>query len=153
MIHLDAATVTKDGANFVTSWTDLSTQGNNLTAPGGNQPTWISGALNGKPVIRFDGTTSYLSTTTLPVTGNSPFTILMVVTYQSIANGLPYSIPLGLGYDDAADGEEFYFGALKTDNFLHTGWGSGYTTDVVTSANAIGNTYLIEAVYDAASMR
>lgn len=46
----------------VSTWTDSSTQGNNLTqATGANQPTYKTAIVNGKPVVRFNGTSTFLS--------------------------------------------------------------------------------------------
>ncbi|MFA6175236.1 MAG: RHS repeat-associated core domain-containing protein [Phycisphaerae bacterium] len=53
--------VTSNGSS-VSAWGDQSGSGNNaLQGNGGNQPTVQSGVLNGKPVIRFDGTDDNLS--------------------------------------------------------------------------------------------
>ena len=43
-------------------WPDQSGSGNNGTqTSSGNQPAWVTGALNGHPVVRFNGTSSYLN--------------------------------------------------------------------------------------------
>jgi hypothetical protein len=50
------AGITKDGSDNVSAWADQSGVGNNATqATGANQPKWIDNVLNGKPVLRFDG--------------------------------------------------------------------------------------------------
>ena len=43
-------------------WADQSGNGNNATQPSSiNRPLWVAGALNGRPVVRFDGVNSYLN--------------------------------------------------------------------------------------------
>ncbi|MHB9024121.1 MAG: fibronectin type III domain-containing protein [Armatimonadota bacterium] len=50
------AGVTKDGSNYVTAWADQSGQGNDATNGGSTErPLYVGSALNGYPVIRFDG--------------------------------------------------------------------------------------------------
>ncbi|WP_437759495.1 LamG-like jellyroll fold domain-containing protein [Sorangium sp. So ce1389] len=46
----------------VASWIDLSGSGNTATQGSGTaQPTWVDAALNGRPVVRFDGSTSFIN--------------------------------------------------------------------------------------------
>ncbi len=58
------AGVTKDGSNKVSAWADQSGSGANANqATSGAQPTWVDSALNGKPVLRFDGSDDFLQGT------------------------------------------------------------------------------------------
>ncbi len=50
--------VTNSGGS-VSGWADQS--GNNNNATGVNQPLWVANALNGLPVVQFNGTNSYLN--------------------------------------------------------------------------------------------
>jgi hypothetical protein len=48
--------ITKDANNFVSTWEDQSGQGNNATSSVSTEkPQYVADALNGKPVIHFDG--------------------------------------------------------------------------------------------------
>jgi hypothetical protein len=84
-LHLkaDAGTsTTTDGASL-SSWTDQSGNGNNATAPG-TQPVYKTNVLNGKPAIRFNGS-SYL---TLPAPSsmgiqNSSYEMFIVANSSS----------------------------------------------------------------------
>ena len=62
--------VTKDANALVSVWTDASGHGNNATSRSGSEPTWTASAINGHPVLHFDGAASYLQ---LP-SGFSDFT-------------------------------------------------------------------------------
>ena len=53
---------TLSDGNAVATWTDLSGNGRNATqATGANRPLFKTGIVNGKPVVRFDGTNDLLS--------------------------------------------------------------------------------------------
>jgi prepilin-type N-terminal cleavage/methylation domain-containing protein len=57
------AGVIKDGSNLVSSWADQSGNGNNAAATGSARPLFVSGQVNLRPVIRFDGTDDFMSLT------------------------------------------------------------------------------------------
>jgi len=62
VLHLDADAITglNDG-DKVATWEDLSGEGNDATqATEANRPTYKTDILNGKPVVRFDGSGSYM---------------------------------------------------------------------------------------------
>jgi hypothetical protein len=74
--------VSKDASGFVSWWADQS--GNNFNVTQGNylkQPRLVDSAVNGKPVIRFDGSNDFIQTATsvnlLNNTGN--FSLFVVV--------------------------------------------------------------------------
>ena len=51
----DASTITHS-SNAVTQWRDKSTNERHANASGANSPQFVSNALNGKSLLRFDGT-------------------------------------------------------------------------------------------------
>jgi hypothetical protein len=56
--------VTTDGSGNVSQWTDQGPLGNSaVQSSAGNRPHLLSSALNGKPMLQFDGSTSYMSVT------------------------------------------------------------------------------------------
>jgi hypothetical protein len=66
----------------VGTWTDSSTSAKNLTqATGSKQPLYKTAVLNGKPVVRFDGTDDTMATAALTL--DQPLTYLMVVKMNS----------------------------------------------------------------------
>lgn len=52
-------TITKDGSNVVSQWSDDAGTGNHMAqATAGRRPTWVDSVLNGKPIVRFDSTST-----------------------------------------------------------------------------------------------
>ena len=70
------AGVTLAGSN-VTAWADQSQNGNNATARTGNS-TFVSSVINGKPVLRFDGTANLITNNFFVHNYNTPITIIAV---------------------------------------------------------------------------
>lgn len=84
----DASTITKDGSNLVSAWTDKSGNSRDLAqATGTNQPTWTASVLNGFPAIDFDGTDNYMISTTNLLTGTSG-EVWMVVVSDAVSSTL-----------------------------------------------------------------
>ena len=112
--------------NYVTSWNDQSNNGNNVIQNSQfNQPLLIPGALNGNPVVRFDGNNDYLDggsgVGNIQSSGASLFIVGKSNTSQgafiskSLYGGAPlrYSILYEAGNN---------FGFLYLDNATRTMW-------------------------------
>ncbi|MFT6106338.1 MAG: prepilin-type N-terminal cleavage/methylation domain-containing protein [Rickettsiales bacterium] len=71
-----------DDGVAVSSWNDISGNNpnspNNATATLNNEPTYISGVLNGLPALRFGGVDDFLSFTNTPEVVNNNYTIFAV---------------------------------------------------------------------------
>jgi hypothetical protein len=65
---------------LVSRWADLGPTGNYVTASGVARPRWISGAINGKPVVQFDGVDDILArgTVNMPYGGSSGAAMFVV---------------------------------------------------------------------------
>ena len=65
---------------LVSRWADLGPGGNALTATGVARPRWVSGAINGKAVVQFDGVDDILSrgTVSMPSGGSSGAAMFVV---------------------------------------------------------------------------
>lgn len=65
-VWLQADSLALADADPVATWTDSSGNGNNATqATSGSQPTYKTNIVNGKPVVRFDGTDDWLASVTM----------------------------------------------------------------------------------------
>lgn len=73
-------------SNYISSWGDVSGWNNDATqATSGNQPTIVANEINGKNIIRFNGTTSKMSlpaSSTLGIQSN-PYEMFMVAKSSS----------------------------------------------------------------------
>jgi hypothetical protein len=73
--------VTKDGANKVSAWTDLSGNGSHVvqTISASRQPVWAAAALNGQPAVAFDGTSLLATAAAVDVqAGSNDVTVIAV---------------------------------------------------------------------------
>ena len=69
--------ITKDGAGLVSTWGDASGNSNDATqTTAANKPIWIDNAINGRPVVRFDGQDDKLEAAVSPSSDN--FSIFVV---------------------------------------------------------------------------
>jgi hypothetical protein len=66
-----------DNPNQGLVWEDQSGNGNNATARTGN-PTFVSSVINGKPILRFDGTANLITNNFFVNNYNTPITIIAV---------------------------------------------------------------------------
>ncbi len=67
------------------TWVDLSSKNNSVTqATGAAQPIYTTGAINGKPVIAFNGTSHYLSSSTAFAGITSNVTIIFVASFGNV---------------------------------------------------------------------
>lgn len=77
-LKADAITGKNDG-DALASWTDSSGNANTVSqGTGANQPLYKTAIVNGKPVVRFDGTNDLLVAATALVTA-APWTVCMVI--------------------------------------------------------------------------
>lgn len=79
-IWLDASdfnTITKDGSDLVSQWDDKSGNGNDAAqGTGTKQPVWTDAIINGKSVLRYDGTDDVLIVSSLTL--NVQITLFVV---------------------------------------------------------------------------
>ncbi|NJK91334.1 MAG: hypothetical protein HC904_05570 [Blastochloris sp.] len=78
-LWLKADSLTGANASAVSQWDDQSGNGVNVTQPtAGNQPTLRTSEINGKPVVRFDGSNDFLQGNATAGMKPAQFTILAV---------------------------------------------------------------------------
>ena len=131
VFRVEGSTGVQASGGIVSGWMDQSGRGNHLTAVG--NPTVISGGLNGKNVIDFDGSVDYLYRTStlngLP-SGNQNRTMIVLANYRGVGYG-------GVSYGDATCNHAFGLGvdsqgrmgvenwcnfSSTTQNVVGTGW-------------------------------
>lgn len=95
------------------------------TTTSGNRPLWRTGVINGKPVLRFDGTNDNLISTLDQVVGtNGEWTVFAVAKYTS--GTFPQQIVDSDGYNDSQRVAQF----LRYDDSTHVALVSGATGEV-----------------------
>jgi len=121
------AGITLSGSD-VTAWADQSGNGNDATARTGNA-TLVSGVINGKPVLRFDGTANLITNNFFAHNYNTPITIIAVskASASTVFGGNPtaryiYGVSNSGGYDAGLT-----YGAYGTENpNFSVGFGISY---------------------------
>jgi len=121
------AGVTLSGSN-VTAWADQSGNGNNATARTANS-TFVSSVINGKPVLRFDGTANLITNNFFAHNYDTPITIIAVskASASTVFGGDPtaryiYGVTNNGGYDAG-----LAYGAYGTENpNFSVGFGISY---------------------------
>ena len=139
---LRASNVTTSGSN-VTNWQDVSGSGNNATN-GANQPTLVSGAVNGWPAVNFSGT-QFLQ---MPNTGFSNFTSGLT----AILVAKPNSVTAGARLFDLGNGatSDNVSMSLPSSTGLTFSTYTGSTGSSVTASSGVtlGQFQLLEAAYN-----
>lgn len=80
--------VTKDGANKVSQWNDLSGNNNHFVqATGTKQPVWTASEYNGKPALVFDGVDDFMKSAGLITGEGRTFILVMHTTSGHGLNG------------------------------------------------------------------
>lgn len=120
----------------VTTWTDLSGGGRDLTSSGTNRPTYKTNIINGKAVVRFDGTDDFLSRANYTAPNWNKLFVYVVV--RPTANTVNYVLmELSPNYNNNAQSWLFY---RDTNNFFQVAVNksliSAADSSLLTTANA-----------------
>ncbi len=142
LLVLDAATVTKNVSDLVSSWTDLSGNGRHfLQATEANRPLWVANQLNGHPVIRFlQGTSQFLDCAPF-LSGTSASAELIMVVRSTLAQGTSNGL---MRFGSSGSISLYPF----SDDIIYEAWGS---TSRRTLPAATGVTARTWGVYNVAS--
>lgn len=85
-VYNDGGVTLATSGQSVQQWNDQSGNGNNASqAFASNQPTYQTAVINGNPVVRFDGSTQYLTGTLSSL--SAPFTLIVVTSFDNSSQG------------------------------------------------------------------
>ena len=123
----------------VSTWQDQSGNGNDAIQPNVNrQPLFVDNELNGKPILRFDGSNDKLG-----FTGSTPMTqisfFIVIKQYQGVRNP-DEEIPVTFGGTDMTSGKQYFFvtrnpSVSDPDNRIDVGFDPTHSAEA--SANNI----------------
>jgi len=83
----DASTVTESGG-FISDWVDKSIEANDVTQlTGADQPLYVTGEINGRNIVRFDGISDHLSGAPFLLDAGTA-TIFVVIKAPAQADGV-----------------------------------------------------------------
>ena len=100
------------GDIYLTNWRDQSGLGNNAVQAGTTaQPLYVANAMNGKPAIRFDGSSDYLATSLAQISGAK--TIFVCLKRNGTAAGAQISSTGAVGHYLATNGTSETKGRLS----------------------------------------
>jgi alpha-tubulin suppressor-like RCC1 family protein len=100
--------ITKDANNFVSRWADQSANNNDsIQNTASYQPQWVDASLNGKPILRFDGTDDQLVAASSA--GSNDFTIF-AVTKTTATHQIDIESASGTS---GTAGQRYLFGAFN----------------------------------------
>ena len=82
----DASTLTLGAGSVVNQWADKSPLAHHALPVGGvSQPTYVAGAIGGKPAVRFSGSQQLHFPTGLGIVANQERSILLAISYSVLA--------------------------------------------------------------------
>lgn len=109
---LNSGTPATDGQS-ISQWSDKSGSNNHaIQSNPSNQPVLTTNILNGNPVVRFDGSSQYLTDTVLGVDGSH--TVYIVAINRGNGSGDGYYPPLSYGGINVDEGWPFAFKSNNT---------------------------------------
>ncbi len=107
--------ITTSNGSLITSWADLSSKSNDVgIAPGISQPTIVSNVINGFPVVRFDGTNDFLTSTKNLDVRNGPS--VFVVTKNDVRKDYNALLKLSATHTQTSSQMELYWQAGTSGN-------------------------------------
>lgn len=109
-LNAGAITGTASGSALA-SWADASGNGHNAAqATAGSQPVYIASGLASKPVVRFNGSSQFMSLGDLSAAFPAAATLFAVVTYNGSQNQVIYSTSPFNSSSNAGDDFSYYTG-------------------------------------------
>jgi hypothetical protein len=107
--------------NTISLWQDQSGSGNDaVQSSPANQPTVVAGN-NGQKALHFDGETSFLSISTLPISGLSGMTVFLVAANTQDEASSGYGRYGCLSWPETLSWGETFFGTYQTSSHFRFG--------------------------------
>ncbi len=134
----------------VSTWTDLSGNGNSATQSSTARPTYKTAVQNGRAVLRFDGSDDFMSVAnTSIIGGNTGMTVFIVVKQASLA----INKAILCKWDYATDGtfavQTSDINSTETIMYVANGCTSAGSENQNSNGAGLGtNFYILEYVYD-----
>ena len=141
-LWLDAADTSSitHSSNAVSQWNDKSGNGNHASqSTAANQPTLTTSALNGKPVITFDGTNDFIASTSLNITQS--YSIFLVAQTNNNTSGRDYLFD-GVGSQNRSLIALDYSGKIQM--WAYNSWANS-------NFNTPSGYFVLSAVFDTSS--
>ncbi len=138
----DAATLVLNGST-ISTWQDKSGNGRHATqGTAGNQPTDTANGLNGKHVVRFDGTTDFLNVNLdfLAGVSHAAFIVTKPTTYTDI-----YGAATG-----SSSSNSLHVGFITSANYRMNYWGNDWNGGISANFRA-GNANLLNYIWTSGS--
>ena len=137
----------------VSQWTDQSGSGTNATQPVSSaQPLLVAGAINGKPSVRFNGTSSFMSFT-LPVNGLTAMTMVMVsASAQDVSGGTWGGDHPALLWDETGGWGQVYLSPFQRSVGFRFGTGQANNLPLYSRSTSLGSSFsMTEVIKNGAS--
>ncbi|KHD89441.1 MAG: hypothetical protein OM95_03500 [Bdellovibrio sp. ArHS] len=132
-LWLNAGTLSLTDETAVQTWSDFSGTGNHATnGTVATRPVFKTGVLNGRSVVRFNGSTQFLETATSPVSGAAARTTVTVIANGDISLGDRQVIA---GYGNTSSFLNYY-GLAFANKAEHTNRGAGMGSYYHSSSDA-----------------
>lgn len=138
--QFDASALSLTDGGSVTTWTDETGNGNDLTA--GNAPTFVQSSMGGQPVVRFDGSSNYLDVT-FGTTYTQPNTIITAIRFEGALGTA--DVPVWFDGSDSSN-RHYLDNEGTTDDirvFAGASLDTGYSVD--------NNAHLLTVIYNGSS--
>jgi hypothetical protein len=144
----DISTITKDGSNRVSKWTnkETTTSRDLIQSTGGEQPLWLSANKNGLDVIDFDTVGKFMNTASALTSISQPLTVFSVALYPDA-----YDVPRTMysRHDSVADSVRIMYGGnYDTDDSWRINAGS---TIAVTDSSIGGAWHYATQIFNTSS--
>jgi hypothetical protein len=136
-VWLDATQIASTDGTALSSWSDASGGGHHATQASGTlQPTYQTNELNGKPVVRFDGTDDFMTLGNLSATFPAAATLFVVFTPVTESAYSVYEHDSTNGFWRFSDGNGYWrtFRSARVDGYIVMPASGNHMVSLVSSA-------------------